>query len=287
VEHRPRLHRARPALGAEQLPCGLPHALAILTTALGALVVREPARRLLGDDRLLAPWARTGLGPGLRREATFSRPIEDTAPMLTFFLDDRHWLRLLEEADIEELFAVVEANRAYLAQWMPWAENQTLDGTLEFIRTSRKQLGDNQGFQAAIIEDDAIVGVLGYHRLDWEHLATSVGYWIAERSQGNGTVTRATAGLVDHAFGVWKLNRVQIQAAVSNERSRAIPERLGFTQEGVLRQAERIGNRFVDHVVYSILAHEWSRDSLAERRTRERSARPRKTPAAREREHDG
>jgi hypothetical protein len=67
----------------------------------------------------------------------------------------------------------------------------------------------------------------------------------------------ATGALVDHAFGVWKLNRVEIRAGVENKRSRAIPERLGFTQEGVLRQAERVGDRFVDHVMYSILADEW------------------------------
>jgi ribosomal-protein-serine acetyltransferase len=91
----------------------------------------------------------------------------------------------------------------------------------------------------------------------WEHLLISVGYWIAEQSQGNGTVTRATAALVDHAFGVWKLNRVEIRAGVENKRSRAIPERLGFTQEGVLRQAERVGDRSVDHVMYSIHADEW------------------------------
>lgn len=177
--------------------------------------------------------------------------------MLTFSLGDVRCLRLLEEADAEELYAVVEANRAYLVRWMPWAEKQALDGTLEFIRTSRKQIADNQGFSAAITDTAAIIGVIGFHRLDWEHLLTSIGYWIDERSQGNGTVTRATAALTDHAFGVWKLNRVEIHAGVDNERSRAIPERLGFTQEGVLRQAERVGERFVDHVVYAILADEW------------------------------
>jgi ribosomal-protein-serine acetyltransferase len=177
--------------------------------------------------------------------------------VLTFPLDDRRHLRLLEESDAEELYEIVDANRAYLARWMPWAEKQTLEGTREFIRTSRGQLAANQGFQLAIIEAGAIVGGVGYHALDWAHLSTSIGYWIAERSQGHGTVTRATAALVDHAFRAWKLNRVEIRASVNNGRSRAIPERLGFTEEGVLRQTERIGERFVDDVVYSILAAEW------------------------------
>ncbi len=179
--------------------------------------------------------------------------------MLRFLLDHSRYLRLLEEVDAEELFGTVQSNRAYLARWMPWAQKQTLEGTLTFIRESRRQLAGNQGLQLAIIEDGAIVGVLGYHRVDWDNLSTSVGYWISERSQGNGTVTMATAALADHAFGVWKLNRVEIRAGVDNHRSRAIPERLGFTPEGVLRQAERIGERFVDHAVYSVLADEWRR----------------------------
>ncbi|HWY90420.1 MAG TPA: GNAT family protein [Solirubrobacteraceae bacterium] len=40
-------------------------------------------------------------------------------------------------------------------------------------------------------------------------------------------------------------------------RSRAIPERLGFSQEGVVREAERIGDRYVDQVVYAKLATDW------------------------------
>jgi ribosomal-protein-serine acetyltransferase len=186
------------------------------------------------------------------------RPIDHTGRVLTFQIDERRCLRLLEEADADELYTVVDANREFLAGWMPCAADQTLEGTVEFIRTSRKQLADNQGFQVAIIEDGGIVGVLGFHRLDWENRSTSLGYWIAESSQGHGTVTRAVHALADHAVRTWKLNRVEIRAGVDNARSRAIPTRLGFREEGVLRQAERVGDRFVDHVVYAMLAADWN-----------------------------
>jgi ribosomal-protein-serine acetyltransferase len=46
---------------------------------------------------------------------------------------------------------------------------------------------------------------------------------------------------------------------VDNRRSRSIPERLGFRQEGVLRKAELVGDRYVDHIVYVTLASEWER----------------------------
>jgi ribosomal-protein-serine acetyltransferase len=71
-------------------------------------------------------------------------------------------------------------------------------------------------------------------------------------------MTAAVRAYVDHAFQVWRLNRVSIEAAVDNARSRAVAERLGFRQEGVLREVERVGERAVDHVVYAVLAAEWA-----------------------------
>lgn len=168
-------------------------------------------------------------------------------------LTDKRRLCLLEESDAPELYAVIEANRDHLAGWMPWAAGQTLEDTLAFIQRTREQATNNNGFQTAVIEDDRIVGMVGFHSVSWDHSSTSIGYWLAEPAQGRGTMTRAVKALVDHAFGVWRLHRVEIRAAVDNTRSRAIPERLGFAQEGVLRAAERIGDRYADQVVYAML----------------------------------
>jgi ribosomal-protein-serine acetyltransferase len=166
-------------------------------------------------------------------------------------------LRLLEEADAEELYALVEANRDRLARWMPWAAGQTLDGTLEFIRLTRRQVADNDGLQAAIVRDERIAGVVGFHHVDWQNRSTSIGYWLDERQEGRGIMTLAVRALVDHALLVWGLNRVEIRAARENRRSRAIAERLGFREEGVLREAERVGERYLDSVVYGMLASTW------------------------------
>jgi ribosomal-protein-serine acetyltransferase len=166
-------------------------------------------------------------------------------------------LRLLEESDAEEIYALIDSDRDYLAEWVPWAAGQTLDGVLQFIRLTRRQFTDNNGFQAAIVSNGEIVGVTGFHAVDWANRATSIGYWLGERHQGRGTMTEAVRALVDHAFEAWTLNRVEIRAAPENHRSRAIPERLGFVEEGTLSEAERIGDRFLDNVVYATLASRW------------------------------
>ena len=74
-------------------------------------------------------------------------------------------------------------------------------------------------------------------------------------------MTLAVTALVDHAFAGFRLARVEIRAGVENRRSRAIPERLGFHEEGVVRGAERIGPRVIDHVVYAMTGGEWERVS--------------------------
>jgi ribosomal-protein-serine acetyltransferase len=179
------------------------------------------------------------------------------AEELTIQLGERRGLRVLEEADAGQLYAVTDSNRAYLARWMPWAAEQTLEDTLGFIRRVSGQLAENDGFALAIVVEESIVGTLGFHRLDWQNRSTSIGYWLAEAEQGQGTVTRALSALLDRAFDAWGLNRVEIRAAVENHRSRTIPRRLGFREEGVLRQAERFGERYMDLVLYALLAEDW------------------------------
>jgi len=167
--------------------------------------------------------------------------------------EDCH-LRVLREADADELHRLVERNRAHLSPWMPWAADQTPERTAAFIRTTERRLADNNGFEAAIVLDGQIVGALGFPGVDWVARATSIGYWLDEAHQGHGLMTRAVRALIDHAFGELDLNRVEIRAAAENRRSRAIPERLGFRQEGLLREAERVGDRYQDLVVYGLLA---------------------------------
>lgn len=160
-------------------------------------------------------------------------------------------LRLLEESDAAELHALIEANRVYLARWLPWAAAQTFEDTAGFIRRTREQLLANNGFQLAILSEQRIAGVVGYHGVDWARRSTRIGYWLAEEHQGQGTMTAAAVILVDHALSVWELDRVEIRAAVENRRSRAVAERLGFREENTLREAEQVGDRFLDQVVYA------------------------------------
>lgn len=170
-------------------------------------------------------------------------------------ISDDAELRLLAEADAEELHRLIEANRAHIAAWLPWAAEQELADTLEFIQGTRSQLERNDGFQAAVLIDDRIAGVIGYTGVSWEERSTGLGYWLAAEHQGRGTMSAAVTALTKHALSAWALHRVTIRAATENARSRAIPERLGYREETVKPKAQRIGD--LDLAVYTITADEW------------------------------
>ena len=172
-------------------------------------------------------------------------------------------VRPVEAADAADLYALIEANREYLARWLPWAAGQDLAATEEFIAEAEVQLARNDGFQAVIVPAGEIVGVAGFHSVDWTNRNTSIGYWLAEHAQGRGTMTTVVGALVDHAFTEWNLHRIEIHCAPANRRSRDIPQRLGFREEARLRETELVGGRYLDSVVYGMLAGEWERSAPA------------------------
>ncbi len=163
-------------------------------------------------------------------------------------------LRLLRPNDAEGLHALIESNRDRLALWLPWAAGQALEDTVEFLDRARRQCESSDGFQAAIIRDGRIVGVVGYTGVDWTNRSTAIGYWLTAGEEGRGTMTEAVRAMADHAHSIWKLNRVEVRVAIGNTRSLAIPQRLGFGYEAALRKALRIGDRHVDLAVYSLLS---------------------------------
>jgi ribosomal-protein-serine acetyltransferase len=167
-------------------------------------------------------------------------------------------LRLWEAGDAAELTEVVAANRDHLATWMPWAETYGFQDSVEFLDLKRLQLEAHDGLEAALVLDGEIAGGVGFHRVDWVNRSTSIGYWLAADAQGRGLMTAAVTALLDYAFFEWELHRVIIEVIVGNERSQAIPERLGFRQEAILREAKLVRGSHEDTRLYAMLAPEWA-----------------------------
>ena len=183
--------------------------------------------------------------------------------MFSYRIDDDTELRLPEERHVEEAFALTLENHGHLRAWLPWLRDDfSIEDTRHFIKQNLRQFADNKGFSVNVVFQGKIAGLVGYNLIDWSNRATELGYWIGAAYQGRGLITKSCRALIDHAFDNLKLNRVEISCGTENRRSRAIPERLGFTQEGIRRQAEWLHDHFVDLAIYGMLASDWQRKDL-------------------------
>jgi len=163
-------------------------------------------------------------------------------------------LRLPEEQIAAALYKVVDAEREHLQPWLAWVSQRTSEeDILAWIRAVREQFAENKGFSAVIWVDGRIAGVIGILPINWLHRKAEIGYWLAREFQGRGIVTDACRAVIRHLLVELDLHRVEIQCATANARSRAIPQRLGFTHEGTLRDAHLVNGQFADVEVYSLL----------------------------------
>lgn len=175
-------------------------------------------------------------------------------------IDDELSLKLIEGKDSERVFELTERSREYLRQWLPWLDGTTkVEDTEAFIKMSLEGFVEGRSLQTVILYRGQAVGVAGFNQINRANQTAYIGYWLGKDYQGNGIMTRVAQALTDYAFTELKLNKVEIRAAVENTKSRAVPERLGFVQEGTLRQAEWLYDHYVDTVVYGMLAAEWKK----------------------------
>jgi ribosomal-protein-serine acetyltransferase len=167
-------------------------------------------------------------------------------------------LKLLETSEAKALYALADRNRERLRQWLPWVDQtRSPEDVRIFILRVLEQYHSNLGPQAGVWVDGVLCGTVGCHPIDWPNRNCSVGYWVDGAQEGKGVITRCCAALADYAFDELKLHRLEIRCGTGNLRSCAIPERLGFTREGIAREAEWVSGRWVDLVVWSLLEKDW------------------------------
>jgi len=187
-------------------------------------------------------------------------PILVTA-MFTFPLGADAALLPRTAALTEAYHELLAANQERLARWEPWATQPlTPDGTRSFLEASGHAWLAGTEFPVAIAVPAGdrwqLAGSAGL-RISAYSQSAEGGYWIDAAFEGRGLVTRAMTALLDQAFGPLGLARVTLHTEVANQRSRALAARLGFTEEGVHRQAISFPGGRRDEVAYGLLAAEW------------------------------
>jgi len=173
-------------------------------------------------------------------------------------LSDGLELRWIEAQDGAEIYELVDRNREHLRPWMSLVESGgNLKDVTAFVAGAEAALQARTAFQSVIVADRRIVGVIDLHDLDWPYRNARIGYWLDETHTGRGIMTRAARAMTQYGFEKLQLNRIEIHVATANSASRAVAERIGYRLEGILRDAQRIGDRYLDHALYAMLSRDW------------------------------
>jgi len=167
-------------------------------------------------------------------------------------------LRGVSLADAPELYAVIERNRSHLRAWMSWLHDGFDEKEqTEFVRARAADNAARVSLTTNILLDGKLCGAIGLHAFNERHRSTSIGYWIDAAYEGRGIITRACRAIVTAGFREYAMHRIEIRCAVGNTRSAAVPVRLGFVEEGILREAEWHYDRWLDLRVFRMLEQDW------------------------------
>jgi RimJ/RimL family protein N-acetyltransferase len=176
---------------------------------------------------------------------------------------ERITIRPYRADDAEGLYAAIDESRETLAPWMPWVHyHESADDTRDFCLRSLANWINRTTLEAGIFDarDGRPLGATGFPRLDWHARTFEVGYWLRRSAVGQGYVREAVQLLVRFAFEGLAANRLEIRCDARNERSRHVPERLGFTLEGRLRNdALDPAGATRDTLVFALIPEDYAR----------------------------
>ena len=168
-------------------------------------------------------------------------------------------LKEIRPEDATNIFHIIDMERDSLRKWLPFVDyTQKVSDTAEFISSTLNPPSGNKEYLFVIMYKGDAGGLIGFKGTEMANKRTEIGYWLSKSFQGKGIMTQSVRRLVKFAFEEMDINRIQIRCAIGNISSRKIPERTGFTAEGVERDGELLADGdFTDIQVYSMLKKDY------------------------------
>jgi ribosomal-protein-serine acetyltransferase len=173
-------------------------------------------------------------------------------------INEKIRLELTVQKHAGALFDAVDSNRKHLSQFLPWIGNmKSVEDFNGYIENCELLYEQGKEVSFVIISDETVVGRIGLHHINIQNKSAAIGYWLTKKAEGKGIIIRSCKALITYGFHELSLHRIEIKAAVDNVRSQAIPVKLNFVKEGILREAELVNNKFLNLILYSMLNSEW------------------------------
>ena len=165
--------------------------------------------------------------------------------------------------DATAVFAAIDESRDALHPWMPWVQyHRDASDTRDFCVRAAAGWLLRSSLDLGIFDarDGSYLGGTGIPRLDWRARTFELGYWLRATATGKGYVGEAVRLLARLAFEGLGANRLEIRCDARNERSRHVPERLGFPLEARLRNdALDPSGQSRDTLVFAIIPEDYAR----------------------------
>ena len=139
----------------------------------------------------------------------------------------------------------------------------TEEGVRKYIalQKSYQPFEKDQVFELAVErkEDGRVIGLLGLIRGD--HRQGEMGWALGVEYRGQGYATEAARALMDYGFNSLGLHRIHADTNSDNRASWRVMERLGMRREAQLREAVYREGKWLDRVIYGMLAEEWRKEA--------------------------
>lgn len=131
-----------------------------------------------------------------------------------------------------------------------------LEKTAELVAENIENGGP--AFVIGNINNGEYIGQIDLHKVNYRHRSAELGIVIGEKKyQGMGYGSEAIELLLKFAFEEMNLNRIMLHVVSYNQKAIDCYKKLGFVEEGRLRQAHWGEGKYVDMLIFAILREEW------------------------------
>ena len=140
-------------------------------------------------------------------------------------------LRRYRADDLDALTQAVSESEDHLRPWLPWVAGHSREAEAEFLAQAARDWASGTAYNYTIITEGVLVGGCGLmSRIGPGGL--EIGYWVHRDWTRRGLATAASAALVDAAFRLPGVDRIEIVHDELNVASAGVPRKLGFTKVG-------------------------------------------------------
>ena len=152
------------------------------------------------------------------------------------------------------------AHDPVVTEYLTWPPHESEQATAALLARWERETAEDPGVYQWAIELKSLgepIGSISAMHVNESVESAELGWCIGRKWWGQGIMPEAGAAVIAYLFDEVGLNRVAARHDVRNPKSGRVMQKLGMTQEGVLRQAGRCNAGLVDEVVYSILRSEY------------------------------